>query len=234
VSQRITRHWYKFGVELEGGWDNKPNNIISDGSVYVCANYVGEIPSKPLCNLSYFKKWLHANFPNRYDRSCGYHVHVSFPNWAYTCLCSKKFFDLFLKETINYINNNITHSYDKESFKDRLNNHSQWCEQRYNPLAQFYERFKSGERYTAINYCYELHKTIEFRIAPMMTENNCYEWVKFILKVCNEFLNNELLHLHKNPDSQHRNIFFNENSENPEIKEDTITLAIEERKEICV
>ncbi|MCI0748843.1 MAG: hypothetical protein L0Y58_25840 [Verrucomicrobia subdivision 3 bacterium] len=39
----------RIGLELEGGWDVRPPSTIkSDGSVDVCASYVGEIVSPPL------------------------------------------------------------------------------------------------------------------------------------------------------------------------------------------
>jgi len=52
----------RVGLELEGGWDTRPpSGIKNDGSVDVCAAYMGEVVSPPLKPRK-MPGWLRQNF----------------------------------------------------------------------------------------------------------------------------------------------------------------------------
>ena len=182
----------RIGIELEGGWDEPPrnHNLASDGSVSTSeAHYVGEIRTRPFR----FGEFLDANtqksgevwdeffadYPDEGNHTCGMHIHVSFLRKGYyAALVRKEFHDWFLDGLYRF---GKTLNIRNESFWKRLRGENYFCGRRYWPSDQINAHTKRDCRYTAINYCYSLHKTIEFRVLPMFYQPEI-GW-RFVLEV---------------------------------------------------
>lgn len=163
------------GVELEGGWKiAPPSKVHSDISVHV-EDQVGDVPyqaagevsSEPM-NLEKLSEWVYKNYPDYMNSSCGLHVHVSLKsNTDYIKLMSRDFQSYFLKKMEEW--GKKTGLSDRHLFWARLLGYNNFCRKQHRPdeqilLAQKQDR---DERYTQINYCYKMHKTIECRLFPM-------------------------------------------------------------------
>jgi hypothetical protein len=179
------------GVELEGGWNHAPERMIRDGSVNfprsLNVQYPGEIPSPPYPFTDTLKKWIKENYPDHVNETCGFHIHVSFTRlFYYQVLMSKKFFDYFLKEA-GVWGKKACPGYD--NFWRRLNGRVHYCAPSYQPDAQAAARDKGDARYSALNYCFGLHKTIESRLMPMFnTPDEAWEAVKFTVNTMRRYL----------------------------------------------
>jgi len=181
----------RIGIELEGGWDESPkhHSLCYDGSVSTESHHVGEIRTRPFR----FGEFLNANaqksgapwdeffsdYPAEVNKTCGMHVHVSFLHKGYyAALVRREFHDWFLEglhrfgKALNIRN---------ESFWKRLDGQNYFCARQYYPTPQINARSKRDCRYTAINYCYSLHRTIEFRVLPMFYQPEI-GW-RFVLEV---------------------------------------------------
>lgn len=179
------------GVELEGGWDHAPERMIRDGSVNfpraLNVQYPGEIPSPPFPFTDALKKWIKENYPPHVNETCGFHIHVSFTRlFYYQVLMSKKFFDFFLKEAKKW---GEDQGVTNEAFWNRLNGRVHFCAPAYHPDEQAAARGKGPARYSALNYCFSLHKTIESRLMPMFeTPDEAWEAVKFTVNTMRRYL----------------------------------------------
>jgi hypothetical protein len=160
----------RIGIELEGGWDQRPAMPIhGDGSVgdAIPLNYryaIGEISSRPLLR-SQIPEFLEANYPQNVNATCGLHVHTSLCNVGrYSQLATKQFFDYWKIKMEQF-----GHAYPikSEQFWDRLNGENTFCRDRFDARLQIPDTTKSGARYRLLNYCYSLHGTLECRALPM-------------------------------------------------------------------
>jgi hypothetical protein len=182
------------GLELEGGWKNKPERkIYEDCSVCIDdddANFVGEINSQPFSDLKELKNWLFKNYPNRMNRTCGLHVHISLKNnLLYSKLMQKDFHD-YLKEMLkDFIVKNKLNTEDKKNLIERVDGYNRFCRDNFYADEQVIKKSKETCRYTHINYCYALHGTIEFRVLCMFkSKQTAFKAIKVIIKCVNEYL----------------------------------------------
>lgn len=161
----------RIGIELEGGWEEArmPENPVTDTSVTVSADYVGESVSPPL-KYSLISQWVKRNIPSKINDSCGTHVHVSFNKKNdYVRLMDEKFNNFFLDKMEDY-GKNIMKFPNKHPFWARLNDSNAYCARDFRPEEQAYRTDKRGPRYSQLNFCHSLHGTLECRIFPGFTE----------------------------------------------------------------
>lgn len=204
------------GIELEGGWLRQPSHheVIRDGSVHVepelvpgevdlktglpkmrAAKYIGEIVSQPM-RATDFPAWMKACYPEFVNGTCGLHVHMSFTSKLnYQRLMTPEFTKLMIKRIGEWAK--------KEGLPE---NHWIWprlldpnhnhCAHLYLGDGQvkmakkdFHSRGTTHSRYTAINYCYGQHKTIECRLLSMVKDvDMAIRGVQVVLDTTNEFL----------------------------------------------
>jgi hypothetical protein len=159
----------KMGVELEGGWETKPDaRMVGDGSVSVSANYVGELPSPPFEDPVALTAWMRKNYPTKTNQSCGMHVHVSFKN-------RKDYLRFMSKEAFDHIHDELEKwgkraNIKNEHFWARLRGDNTYCKLFYSPMKQVKHVDKGPARYSMLNYCYGRYGTMELRVLPLFKE----------------------------------------------------------------
>jgi len=112
--------------------------------------------------------WVKRFFPEQHNHKCGGHFHVSFDNiQAFEFLCTEHFFNHFQSELYRWgVRANIKNS----NFWERLNGDNHMCKTTFRGTEQLY--VNSGEnypdcRYSILNFQYNKHGTLEFRILPI-------------------------------------------------------------------
>lgn len=158
------------GFEVEGGWNYRPRlPMKGDGSVSGVSGDRGEIASPPYDDYEILCKDLEENYPSDCNKSCGFHIHVSFQSiHDYGLLMEKGFFDFFQEKMKAWGKN---YPCKNKEFWDRLNGGNTYCAKTFNPEEQISGR--SGERYTQLNFCaYLRHKTVECRLLPMFKQKD--------------------------------------------------------------
>jgi len=165
----------KIGLEIEGGWfstEDKPESLTSwhhDDSVRnirktqngVPIRFIGEAVSIPLANLSAVHEWINIYWPDRKNKSCGFHIHTSFvdPKF-YWYLVNEDFYIQFYKK-MKAVGNKLHLS---AHFFDRLMGKNVHCQKLFKGREQLYALTKTNNRYSQLNYCYSLHGTLENRL----------------------------------------------------------------------
>lgn len=183
------------GVELEGAWQvakwvNRGflPNFRSDSSVHISKStlIVGEVASPPL-RPQYIAKWIERFYPDVVDSSCGFHVHVAFRN--------RNVYDRLV--TVSYAKKLIEHLHawgkrgriKNPAFWARLRGENNHCKRKFDPVGTLARDGGLGDRYTAVNYCFDEHGTIECRVLPMFKNANvACSGVKQIIEFTNKFL----------------------------------------------
>lgn len=195
----------KIGVELEGGWIERPEDLAVDTSVkippelfkcdhechcYVCMPngnacgviHTGEVRSKPYKSWNVLK-WMRDNYPDYVNHTCGMHIHLSLKSKkAYISLMEPKFYAIFLKEIEKFAEINIPKNH---FFWKRFAGAEKYCQRKFHPNKQIGDTRKEATRRTQLNYCYALHGTLENRLFPMFEDQilaiKCLRWyVKFV------------------------------------------------------
>lgn len=160
--------------------------------------YVGEIPS-PRLEMDGVQNFMRENYPKYVNASCGLHVHMSFQYLInYNRLMTPDFTPFMVKGLLNWAE-------EEKLAKD----HPLWprlqkpdhnhCAHIYLGEGQskitrkeFSSRGTSHSRYTAINYCFAQHRTVECRLLSMMDEwEQGYRAVSEVLNITNRFLSKQ-------------------------------------------
>lgn len=200
------------GVELEGGWKKLPPNttLTRDGSVQF-ANvgipggpaHVGEMPSTPM-EVKDVEPWMRTFYPSHVNSTCGLHVHMSFKK----ALTYQQLMDPAYGKTVleflrrwaereglpkNRIEGDGTVVATGHTIWDRLEGKVHYCTDAFHADAQARATSKQvgsgASRYTAINYCYRLHSTVECRVLPMFeTVDQAIRAVQELFRITNAFL----------------------------------------------
>jgi hypothetical protein len=175
----IWKHLKSVGIELEGAWDTKRDDLVPDGSIRcdMFKNPVsyGEYVSKPFSNYEELINCVKENYPDETNPKSGMHSHCSFKTIGYySLLMSKNFYEYFLSEMEKWAkDNNITNPL----FWKRLEgNQSDYCAKYFCPEEQIKYKTKEAARALTkngnqtrachLNYCYGQHKTLENRLFP--------------------------------------------------------------------
>lgn len=133
---------------------------------------VGELASDIL-EPSKYVIWMKHCYPHVVNETCGMHVHMSFQS-------ALNYARLMIPEYPKTVVAYLTEWAKEENLpKDhpiwpRLKNQSKFCQHRFEPDLQAaktrkeYDQNATGNRYSAINYCFNTHGTMECRLLPMM------------------------------------------------------------------
>jgi hypothetical protein len=198
--EKIRNRIGHIGIELEGGWDKEPlhNRVIRDGSVIIPGvNYVGEVVSDPIDISKSFKtaeEWIHKNYPNKVNETCGLHIHFSFQSLLnYVRVMPSEFSATIVKQAeIWALDNKLEKDHPIWARLLGLRNHCQLvhsAEDQILNTQKDYDRKRVGHRYSAVNYAYGRTGTAEIRVLSMMeTPDKAVEIIKHMLLVVNAFL----------------------------------------------
>lgn len=183
-------HVYKVGVELEGGWVNPKRELVRDGSVFKInengdgidagglrrVGYegiaFGEIPIGPMLPRS-VSNAMKEFWPDKIDKSCGLHVHMSFRTANEYALLADT--EDYQDTIVEYLSRWAKENLDKgHHIWPRLRNQNEYCQKKFWPVDQMtqnrkdYDHHREGHRYTMVHYCWGRTKTVECRLLPMM------------------------------------------------------------------
>lgn len=174
------RHWLKIGAELEGGWNlqghawrplvqDRGGDLVGDGSLEDLESpCIGEIRTKPHDSLEQFISDVHFFMPEETNESCGFHIHVSFTDDDYARLIDERFYFYFLLRWQKWGQDvGIRRGHE---FWLRLEGDNTFCHRKFVPDNQVQHNDRGGERYAHLNYCYNLHGTVECRLLPMFAD----------------------------------------------------------------
>lgn len=183
----------KIGVEIEGGWDKKPpdTEIYGDGSVDVDCNFQdGEISSPPM-TLRELLQWIVRNYPQHTNNTCGLHIHISFKkNIYYSKLMSQEFYDYFLARITEWANREQI--LPSSPFWSRLRGENGYCKKIFRADEQVHLTNKESARYTHLNYCFSLHRTLECRLFPTFKSAKLAQSaVKAFIEIVETFLSKQ-------------------------------------------
>lgn len=214
----------KIGIEMEGGWEELPDqeyelgrahrfsfhddrsvstdyggdecgdcSYCVDGEGDHCYNndgLSGELVSEPMdAHEVNWEEWVKRFYPHDVNSTCGGHFHVSFDNkQAYEILCTEVFFNYFLTELRAWGKRaNIRN----QNFWDRLDGENSMCTTNFRGHRQLYIKGDNYPdcRYSALNFQYHKHGTMEIRILPMFLQPNVYiKAVKVSMGIIQKYL----------------------------------------------
>lgn len=182
----------KCGIEIEGGWDERPQqNLISDGSVVVSCGYSdGECVSAPLDSWEKAEDFFDKNYPQKTNHTCGIHLHASFSNdHDYATLVDKRFYDFFCDRMAVW---GKRWNCKNKQFWNRLEGKNNFCRKRFNPENQLTQTQKYHDaRYSHFNFCHAIHGTFEVRLLPTFKEKRiALAAAKEVFAIIEEWLDN--------------------------------------------
>lgn len=186
------------GFEIEGGWkgtpgvcpvpgpgsftsDNSINGQSLSGSLPISATHVGEAVSLPMAYSSptwrtwLLMNWPNADPPNRTNRTCGFHIHLSTYNLKqYSFLTSKALlFDVH--RNLEALGKEIGLP-ERHLFWQRMAGLNRFCRLDFDATAQMEvaptNRANNQVRYGYLNFSWKLHGTMEFRALPTFRDAN--------------------------------------------------------------
>ena len=166
----------KVGVEIEGGWaswNHIDYNLSSDMSIKAAAftpevKALGELISQPFSTMDELFVFMDKFWPIEGPECCGFHVHFSLKNInSYITCMDKKFYDEFIAKIIQWGNE---YPCKNKLFWGRLENKNRFTRNVFNADKQVFLKQKQEDRYSHLNFCYSLHKTIECRLFPTFSE----------------------------------------------------------------
>jgi hypothetical protein len=174
------RYVDKVGIELEGGWNRvfsytcfKHDISVFNGSevptgLHEQTGHYGEVASDPL-SPPLGAEWIAVHYPDFSDYTCGMHVHVSLRKVSfYQRLATRDFFNYWHKSLEQWGRETGVKDPD---FWVRLDGGNRFCRKAFAAEAQVGLTRKEGNtRRTQLNYCYNLHKTIECRVFPIFAK----------------------------------------------------------------
>lgn len=193
INRKPTHRYIRsIGIELEGAWS--PYSIVAshvehDGSVFRHRRspqlLYGEIPSPVFymkgknSTLAYLYNWMLQHWPNKVNETCGLHVHLGLRSvYCYQQLMRQRYQKILIRGLHKWaLKNGIPHLHP---LWGRLAGANATCGGSFFPDYQvsstdkLYTHNTAGHRYTAVNYSYGLHKTVEIRILPMFSEGADY------------------------------------------------------------
>jgi hypothetical protein len=70
-----------------------------------------------------------------------------------------------------------------------LRGENRYCKREFDPLGQYKTRDRGGNRYTQLNFCYGVHKTMECRLLPLFRDVSvAVSAVKNLLKFVDDWV----------------------------------------------
>lgn len=168
-----------------------------DGRGYCDNNsgYCGELVSSPFLysDSDEWKWWIQKCYPDHHDDSCGAHFHVELSNInAYETLCTPEFNRYFIDNLYHWGERANIRNRD---FWDRLKGNNSMCSPTFAGDAQL--KVRNGDnypscRYTALNFHYAKHNTLEVRVLPVFQKSRIYiRAVEVCVNLINSYLKRE-------------------------------------------
>ena len=159
----------KIGIELEGGWYEMPSNEHEISYPMYIDESHPDLSGEPLWHL-----WTKRFYPEEHNYDCGGHFHVSFDNiQAFEFLCTVEFFEHFQRELYRW---GVRAHIKNKDFWDRLRGDNSMCKTTFRGVEQLYvvnDNYPDC-RYSILNFQYNKHGTLEFRILPMFDDPKLY------------------------------------------------------------
>ena len=161
-------------------------DYCNDGDTDECRNgsgHAGEIISFPmyidethpdLSGEPLWHLWTKRFYPEEHNYDCGGHFHVSFDNiQAFEFLCTVEFFEHFQRELYRW---GVRAHIKNKDFWDRLRGDNSMCKTTFRGVEQLYVVSDNYPdcRYSILNFQYNKHGTLEFRILPMFDDPKLY------------------------------------------------------------
>ena len=160
-------------------------DYCNDGDSEECRNgsgHAGEIISFPmyiddvfdLSGEPLWHLWTKRYYPEEHNYDCGGHFHVSFDNiQAFEFLCTVEFFEHFQRELYRW---GVRAHIKNKDFWDRLRGDNSMCKTTFRGVEQLYTVNDNYPdcRYSILNFQYNKHGTLEFRILPMFDDPKLY------------------------------------------------------------
>jgi len=128
-----------------------------------CGEVDGEVISPPL-QRNQWKEWVRAWY-GRTNKTCGNHEHFSVQYMKLMCILMDRGFQEYMLSRL-YVWADVMHVNKGSSFFERMEGKVHWCYKDYQAYEQVYNYDKDDYRYRHINYCWQLHKTMEVRVLP--------------------------------------------------------------------
>lgn len=178
------------GVEIEGGWSEKPAILKTDGSVHISkdfAQYAGECISPP-GSLDQINDWIDKYKPDYVNSTCGLHVHFSMKKMSdYVRLMEDSFYSHFYTSMDSW--GKAMQFGEKHQFWSRLGGSNTYCKKGFNLDNTERQTYGGGDRYTHLNYCFSKHGTIECRLFPAFKDpEKIKKAVKVLVRTVNTYL----------------------------------------------
>lgn len=157
--------------------------------------YVGEIPSPKLSRKD-LDPFMRDNYPQIINDTCGLHVHMSFHFLInYQRLMCPDFTGEMVKGLLGFAEQEKLAKSHPLWARLKKPDHPH-CAHTYCGDAQskskkkdYHSRGMAHSRYTAINYCFEQHRTVEVRLLSMMEgHEQGIRAVNSVLDITNRFL----------------------------------------------
>lgn len=200
---QLPAHFFdKIGVEVEGRFNNLGQlqrtatnmqaTYSGDASIHESPDSAAEpyeFKTHP-GNLRHTIEQVVALYPDETDKSCGMHIHMSFPQDCLTLLNTTAFFEYFEKRWRAWGTAMALHP-QGEFFK-RLEGDNDYCSPNEFPRTYMYE----GERYEQLNFtAWTGHKTIECRLLPMFRRSSlAVAAIQELVSIYEDFLADPLAH----------------------------------------
>jgi hypothetical protein len=176
---------------------NHPNSVLEkfaefqkqSGSTHPIQSYfrVGEVVSEPLNSNAAVIQFLRECWPDKSNKTSALHFHLSFKKIGYySCLMEEKFGIEFRERLQKFaVENNLNKIIQSRIF-NKCEHSQYYCRDRFIPLNQVFVKQKvwhdnSPDRYTILNFCFGLHKTMECRVFSSHTNIKaglaCWKWL---------------------------------------------------------
>lgn len=178
----VAKSWKQLGVELEGSWWKRKEDIAStvrgavavkDDSVHIGQGHPGEIYTRPHDSMDALLADVDKLWPDLVDESCGLHVHASFTPLQTTLLADREFWSYYLAAWEQWGKQNKVER--GHVFWVRLRGDNKFTTHIFEPQKQLTGRKndRREDRYTMLNfYAWEKHRTLESRLLPMFSNKD--------------------------------------------------------------
>lgn len=191
----------KFGFEIEGEYHPEVaryleefGEVKTDGSLNPCNKTqclnleCKEFASNPYRRTQKQKAkkvfdYLHEQYKQKkfhWNKSAGFHVHVSFrPRLA---------FEIFSEDFVNFFHAELRKKFNNILQRRGNNTYCQAVNQTNSDIVKSMQR--DGDRYRSVNLfpSFVRHKTIEIRIFPASSPLTMYKYLLFVLRTIRKFL----------------------------------------------
>jgi hypothetical protein len=211
INEKFGSYIDKIGLEVEGGWicqdgyrggniASHNHSIIFDRSVQFRRRprnteeaelqnsfVAGEINSPAYTDFSEINQFLNLYWPDQTNASCGFHIHASFKSEDYYNLLMDDEFYLLFKKELPIIEHKLKLG---AITKRRIAGKNRFCKDEWNPSRQKRAEEKYHPyRYSMINFCWNLHRTVEVRVfSAHIPMEKSFHLVRWWVNIINKFL----------------------------------------------